>query len=110
VPGADVAAADFEELEAEADAAAVLVNGTSVGLPGHEGRLPPLRLRADQAVLDFVYGDTELARAARAAGARLITGEQVLVRQGALAFTIWTGLPAPEADMARALEAREGAR
>ncbi|MFY3745043.1 shikimate dehydrogenase family protein [Anaeromyxobacter sp. Red801] len=110
VPGADAATADFEDLEAEADAAAVVVNGTSVGLPGHEGRLPPLRFRADQAVLDFVYGDTELARAARAAGARLVTGEQVLVRQGALAFTLWTGQPAPEADMARALEAREGAR
>jgi shikimate dehydrogenase len=52
---------------------------------------------------DFVYGDTPFARAARAAGARLVTGEQILVRQGALAFTLWTGRPAPEAEMAAAL-------
>ena len=41
--------------------------------------------------LDFVYGDTAFARSARGNGARLVTGEQVLVRQGALAFKIWLG-------------------
>ena len=59
--------------------------------------------RAGQIVVDFVYGDTDLARRARAAGARLVTGEQLLVRQGALAFTLWTGRPAPEAVMASAV-------
>ena len=48
--------------------------------------------------------------AARAAGARLVTGEEILVRQGALAFTLWTGRPAPEAAMAAALRAAAGAR
>jgi selenocysteine lyase/cysteine desulfurase len=48
--------------------------------------------------------DVALAvRAARAAGARLVTGEQLLVRQGALAFTLWTGRPAPEAEMAASI-------
>jgi shikimate dehydrogenase len=59
-------------------------------------------------VADFVYGDTDLARAARAAGARLVTGEQILVRQGALAFTLWTGRPAPEAVMAAAIARAPG--
>jgi shikimate dehydrogenase len=82
----------------------VIVNGTSVGLAGREdvGRLP-LRLRRGQVAVDFVYGDTELARQAREAGARLVSGEALLVKQGALAFQLWTGRPAPEAVMAAAL-------
>ncbi|HET8542733.1 MAG TPA: shikimate dehydrogenase [Anaeromyxobacter sp.] len=97
-------AAAWEDLAAEADAADVVVNGTSVGLPGHEpDALPGIRLRSGQVAADFVYGDTAFARAARAAGARLVTGEQILVRQGALAFALWTGRPAPEAEMASAL-------
>jgi shikimate dehydrogenase len=92
----------WEELAAESEAADVLVNGTSDGLPGHAGTLP-VRPRSGQVVADFVYGDTDLARTARAAGARLVTGEQILVRQGALAFTLWTGRPAPEAVMAAAV-------
>jgi shikimate dehydrogenase len=42
-------------------------------------------------------------RAARQGGATLVTGEELLVRQGALAFHLWTGQPAPEAVMAAAL-------
>jgi shikimate dehydrogenase len=92
----------WDALAAESEAADVIVNGTSVGLAGRPGALP-VRPRRGQVVADFVYGDTELARAARAAEARLVTGEQLLVRQGALAFTLWTGRPAPEAAMAAAL-------
>jgi shikimate dehydrogenase len=101
-------AAPFADLEAEAEAAQVLVNGTSIGLPGHPAALPGLAPRKGQIVVDFVYGDTALARAARAAGARLVTGEQLLVRQGALAFTLWTGRPAPEAVMAAAVTGGAG--
>jgi shikimate dehydrogenase len=108
VAGARADAVGWEEAGAESGRADAVVNGTSVGLAGQEGRLPPLRLRRGQVVLDFVYGETELAGAARAAGARLVTGEQVLVRQGALAFTLWTGRPAPEAVMAAAIGAGAG--
>jgi shikimate dehydrogenase len=104
------AAVSFGDLAAECERADLVVNGTSVGLPGHDGRLPPLRFRAGQVALDFVYGETELARGARAAGARLVTGEQILVRQGALAFTLWTGRPAPEAVMAAAIARAPGER
>jgi shikimate dehydrogenase len=96
-------AVPFEDLASEAEAADVVVNGTSIGLAGHASEFPELGLHRGQVVVDFVYGDTALARAARAAGARLVTGEQLLVRQGALAFTLWTGRPAPEAAMAAAV-------
>lgn len=101
-------AAAWDELEAESLAADVVVNGTSVGLAGHPAVLPGVRLRAGQVAVDFVYGDTAFARDARAAGARLVTGEQLLVRQGALAFTLWTGRPAPEAVMAAAVARAAG--
>jgi shikimate dehydrogenase len=108
VQGARAEAVPWESAGSESARADAIVNGTSVGLAGQEGRLPALRLRRGQVVLDFVYGETELARAARSAGARLVTGEQVLVRQGALAFTLWTGRPAPEAVMAAAIGAGAG--
>jgi shikimate dehydrogenase len=108
VSGARAEAVAWDHVPAESERADAVVNGTSVGLPGQEGSLPPLRLRRGQVVLDFVYGETDLVRAARAAGARLVTGEEVLVRQGALAFTLWTGRPAPEAVMAAAIGAGAG--
>jgi shikimate dehydrogenase len=102
-------AVEFGDLAEECDAADVVVNGTSVGLagtpPAVAGFEPhlPMRVRAGQVVMDVVYGDTELARQARAVGARFVSGEQMLVRQGALAFTIWTDREAPEELMAAAI-------
>ncbi len=95
--------ASWGDLAAETEAADVVVNGTAIGLAGHADAVPGLRFHRDQVAADFVYGDTAFARAAREAGARLVTGEQILVRQGALAFTLWTGRPAPEAEMAAAI-------
>jgi len=87
------------------DAADAVVNATSIGLGGRSEGLPPFRFRPGQVAADFVYGDTAFARVARDGGATLVTGEQILVRQGALALTLWTGHPAPEAVMAAALRA-----
>ena len=98
----------WDDLAAEAQAADVVVNGTSVGLAGQPAALPGVALREGQVAVDFVYGDTAFARAARAAGARLVTGEQLLVRQGALAFILWTGRSAPEAAMTAAVARAPG--
>jgi shikimate dehydrogenase len=100
---------DWESVASEAIQADVVVNATPIGLASHAGDLPALAWRAGQVALDFVYGDTAFARSARGAGARLVTGEQVLVRQGALAFRIWLGRAAPEGVMAKAIE-RHGGR
>lgn len=102
-------AVPWADLGAEASAADVLVNGTSIGLGGRdETCLAGISPRDGQIVVDFVYGETDLARRARSAGARLVTGEQLLVRQGALAFTLWTGRPAPEAVMTAAVARAAG--
>jgi shikimate dehydrogenase len=80
----------------------LLVNCTSVGLdPGEDpfAALPlePGRMGEWEVVADLVYGECEtaLVRAARAAGAHVMDGLEVLVRQGALSFERWTGVPAP---------------
>jgi shikimate dehydrogenase len=108
VPESMAQVVEWDALAPRAIHADVVVNATTIGLSG-QGELPPLAWRSGQLALDFVYGDTGFARSARGAGARLITGEQVLVRQGALAFKIWFGRSAPEEVMTRALE-RNGGR
>lgn len=99
----------------------ILVNATSVGLgeAGGDGSdLKALHLDADSfterhLVVDLVYGqsDTELVRAARAGGAEVIDGREVLVRQGAASLRIWTKREPPIETMRRAihLEPAEGA-
>lgn len=55
--------------------------------------------RPGQTVIDLAYraegGETAHAAAARAVGAELVDGLDVLVAQGAASFERWTGLPAP---------------
>jgi shikimate dehydrogenase len=107
-PAAAARTVAWAETAGAAIHADAVVNATSVGLTGNAGRLPPLAWRTGQVALDFVYGDTEFARAARGAGARLVAGEEVLARQGELAFRIWHDRPPPAGVMARALAGAGG--
>jgi shikimate dehydrogenase len=54
-----------------------------------------VELGAGQTFLDLPYPATATARAAAASGARVVDGLDVLVAQGAAAFELWTGVPAP---------------
>ncbi len=103
--GPSARALAWEEAPTLARFADVILNATSIGLGGGSEGLLPFRFRSGQVAVDFVYGDTALTRLALKDGAAVVTGEQILVRQGALAFTLWTGQPAPEAVMAAALRA-----
>jgi shikimate dehydrogenase len=73
----------------------LLVNATSLGWHPDESPLPDPPLRRGALVYDMVYGDTRLLREARARGATARDGLGMLVRQGALAFTRFTGREAP---------------
>lgn len=87
--------------EPEDAAYELIVNSTAVGLGGEDpfAELPLTRdaFASGQVVVDMVYGarPSELLAAARAAGADAVDGIEILVRQGALSFEIWTGRHAP---------------
>ena len=79
----------------------LIVNSTSVGLHG-EDPFADLPLASDwfgfsQTVVDLVYGDrqSKLLQVAGEAGAEVVDGLEVLVRQGAASFRIWTGVDPP---------------
>jgi shikimate dehydrogenase len=56
-----------------------------------------------QTLIDLPYPGSATAEAARAAGARVLDGLEVLVAQGAASFELWTGEPAPVEVMRRAV-------
>ena len=65
-----------------------------------------MQLEPGQTLVDLPYPETATARAAREAGATIVTGLDVLVAQGAAAFELWTGVPAPVEVMRRAVGLR----
>jgi shikimate dehydrogenase len=83
----------------------ILINATSVGMAPDKDSTPlPARLlREGLVVFDAVYNpvETRLLKEARVAGAQTIGGLDMLVWQGAIAFEIWTGQPAPFETMKR---------
>ena len=80
----------------------ILINCTSAGLASGEEQFKSLPIRADAVtdlgcVIDFVYRseDTPLIAAARSAGVPAVDGLELLARQGALSYTLFTGDEAP---------------
>jgi shikimate dehydrogenase len=87
----------------------LLLNATSLGLkPGDASPLDEKQFspRQARAVYDMIYNpaETALLKSAKAAGCRSANGLGMLLHQGAKAFEIWTGQPAPLDVMRRALE------
>jgi shikimate dehydrogenase len=66
-----------------------------------------VQLEEDQTLVDLPYPETATATAARAVGARVVTGLDVLLAQGAASFERWTGLAAPLEAMRAALAATD---
>ncbi|SFN82983.1 shikimate dehydrogenase [Bradyrhizobium sp. Ghvi] len=77
------------------DGATGLVNGTPVGmLPNRDTPVPASLLRENLWVADAVYSPliTPLLTAARAKGARIMTGRELAIYQAADAFELFAGL------------------
>jgi shikimate dehydrogenase len=81
----------------ETDDADLVVHATS------EREDVVVRLGPGQTLVDLPYPETATARAARDAGAHVVTGLEVLLAQGAASFELWTGVPAPVRAMRAAL-------
>ena len=130
VEGATTDTAILEGLEAERPvvlgdggaAAAFLSALPAAGQFSRRGEWPPVVSGADlvvnatserdevlvalgpgQTLVDLPYPETATATAARERGARVVTGLEVLLAQGAVSFELWTGVPAPIDAMRRAL-------
>ena len=88
LPGARVFARRGE-WPPDARDADVVVNATS------ERDEVLVELGPGQTLVDLPYPETATAAAARAAGATVVDGLDVLVAQGAASFELWTGVPAP---------------
>ena len=87
--------------------AAGIVNSTPMGMEKHPGSAVPAGLlRADLWVADIVYFpiETQLLRAARAAGCRTLDGGGMVVYQAARAFEIFTGRTADSTRMRERFE------
>ncbi len=65
-----------------------------------------VELGPGQTLVDLPYPETATGRVALERGARVVDGLDVLVAQGAAAFTHWTGVPAPVEIMRAALRGR----
>ena len=81
----------------DVEGAEVVVNATS------EREEALVALRPGQTLIDLPYPETATAVAARRSGAAVISGLEVLVAQGAAAFELWSGVPAPVETMRRAV-------
>jgi shikimate dehydrogenase len=90
--------------------ASIIINATPLGMHGDVSPLSEAQLARfapDTFVYDMIYNprQTYLLRQAQAMGLRTANGLSMLLHQGALAFTLWTGQDAPLAVMRATLRA-----
>lgn len=89
----------------------LLVDCTSTGLdPATEARIPaplPVAIMPPDAIVSTLvyHRETALLADARSHGLRVLDGAGMLVHQGARAFELWTGVPAPLEAMWSAMRA-----
>jgi shikimate dehydrogenase len=109
-PGVQVtkAGSDAAAWVAPAREADLLVQASPIGMkPGDVCPMRPQAFRAGHLAFDLVYNlpETCFMRAATTGGAKAVNGLGMLLHQGAEAFSIWTGTPAPVEVMRQALQA-----
>ncbi len=96
-----------ELLKKELEDADILVNATSVGMHPHvdQSLVDPSWLRPELCVMDIIYNplETKLAKDAKSMGAKVVSGVEMLVYQGAASFEIWTNRSAPVKVMKQAV-------
>lgn len=85
----------------------VVVQTTSAGMSGrpYAFSVPQSFFSQQMVVMDIVYSplETPFLRQAKAAGARVVDGLEMLLYQGIEQFSWWLNRPAPEAAMRQAL-------
>jgi shikimate dehydrogenase len=95
----------LEKAQDAAKSAGIIVNATSIGLQNEPSPIGAEHIKKGSIVYDIVYRPvvTDLLEQAKFAEARVVYGYEMLLEQGAKAFEIWTGLPAPREAMKKNL-------
>lgn len=83
----------------------LIVNATTIGLNNEPSPIDHEHIKKGSIVYDIVYRPivTDLIENAKYAQATVVYGYEMLIEQGAKAFEIWTGLPAPREAMKKNL-------
>jgi shikimate dehydrogenase len=83
----------------------LIVNATTLGLHNEPSIIDHEHIKKGSIVYDIVYRPiaTDLIENAKYAQATVVYGYEMLIEQGAKAFEIWTGLPAPREAMKKNL-------
>jgi len=83
----------------------MIVNATTIGLNNEPSPIDHEHIKKGSIVYDIVYRPvvTDLIENAKYAQATVVYGYEMLIEQGAKAFEIWTGLPAPREAMKKNL-------
>ena len=88
-----------EVLKQELPTTDILVNATSAGMHPdvYSSPVPSDLLHSNLSVMDIIYNplETRLLKDAKSVGAQVVSGVEMLLYQGAVAFEIWTNCPAP---------------
>lgn len=97
-----IALDDAMDASPEAD---MIVNSTSLGLNDESSPIDFEHIKKGSIVYDIVYRPvvTDLIENGKLADANIVYGYEMLLEQGAKAFEIWTGLPAPREAMKKNL-------
>ncbi len=102
---------DDENLARAMEDADIVANATNVTLENSTATPVPKRfLRKGMVVFDanYVPLDNRLVRDARAIGCRVVTGRDLLLYQGVVAFRLFTGVKAPVQEMLSAIDSALG--
>lgn len=91
-----------QDVSAECD---MIVNATTIGLNNESSPIDHEHIKKGSIVYDIIYRPivTKLIENAKYAQATVVYGYEMLIEQGARAFEIWTGLPAPREAMKKNL-------
>jgi shikimate dehydrogenase len=83
----------------------LIVNATTIGMNNEPSIIDHEHIKKGSIVYDLIYRpvSTSLIENAKYAQATVVYGYEMLIEQGAKAFEIWTGIPAPRDAMKRSL-------
>ncbi|MCL5112802.1 MAG: shikimate dehydrogenase [Candidatus Marsarchaeota archaeon] len=98
---------DDTNLELALGSADIVANATNITLENASATPVPKRLlKKGMVVFDANYVPLEnrLVRDARASGCKVVTGKDLLLYQGVVAFKLFTGVEAPEREMLGAID------